>query len=124
MANVKARRNFLSNVKINGVTLTNEEDIKSGMCRAYQTLLLENQDWRQRIEDLQFHVMGTKRSRSLEVPFLEEEVFEALCSLSNDKTSSIDGFTMAFWQFLGNLPKSRLWPFLVTFSTLALSKEV
>ena len=78
------------------------------MCRAYQTLLLENQDWRQRIEDLQFHVMGTKRSRSLEVPFLEEEVFEALCSLSNDKTSSIDGFTMAFWQFSWEFTKDEI----------------
>ncbi|RVW39742.1 hypothetical protein CK203_074683 [Vitis vinifera] len=76
--------------------------------RAYQTLLLENQDWRQRIEDLQFHVMGTKRSRSLEVPFLEEEVFEALCSLSNDKTSSIDGFTMAFWQFSWEFTKDEI----------------
>ncbi|KAL6336249.1 hypothetical protein AAG906_014418 [Vitis piasezkii] len=108
MANARARRNFLSKVKINGVTLNNEEDIKSGVCRAYQTLLLENQDWRQRIEDLQFHVMGTKRSRSLEVPFLEEEVFEALCSLSNDKTSSIDGFTMAFWQFSWEFTKDEI----------------
>ena len=108
MANARARRNFLSKVKINGVTLNDEEDIKSGVCRAYQTLLLENQDWRQRIEDLQFHVMGTKRSRSLEVPFLEEEVFEALCSLSNDKTSSIDGFTMAFWQFSWEFTKDEI----------------
>ena len=38
-ANVRARRNFLSKVKINGVTLIDEEDIKSGVCRAYQTLL-------------------------------------------------------------------------------------
>ena len=52
MANVRVRRNFLSKMKINGVTLNNEEDIKSGVCRAYRTLLLENEEWRQRIGDL------------------------------------------------------------------------
>ena len=35
-ANARARINFLSKVKINGVTLTNEEDIKSRVCRAYR----------------------------------------------------------------------------------------
>ena len=52
MANARARRNLLSKVKINGVTLTVEEDIKSGVCRAYRTLLLENEEWIQRIGDL------------------------------------------------------------------------
>ena len=64
MANARARRNLLSKVKINGVTLTVEQDIKSGVCRAYQTLLSENEDWGLRIGDLQFRVLGTERSRS------------------------------------------------------------
>ena len=52
MANAKARKNFLSKVIINGDTLTSEEDIKSGVCRAYRTLLSEIEDWRPRIGDL------------------------------------------------------------------------
>ena len=64
MANARARRNLLSKVKINGVTLTVEQDIKSGVCRAYRTLLSENEDWGLRIGDLQFRVLGTERSRS------------------------------------------------------------
>ena len=95
-ANARARINFLSKVKINGVTLTDEEDIKSGVCRAYQTLLSENEDWRPRVGDLQFRVLGTERSRSLEVPF-SKEVFEALCNLSGDKAPGPDDFIMAFW---------------------------
>ena len=39
MANARARRNLLSKVKINGVTLIDEEEIKVGVCRTYQTLL-------------------------------------------------------------------------------------
>ena len=96
-ANVRARRNFLSKVKINGVTLIDEEDIKSGVCRAYRTLLSENEDCRPRIRDLQFRVLGIERYRSLEASFLEKEVFEALCNLFDNKTSGLDGFTMAFW---------------------------
>ena len=44
MANAKARKNFLSKVNINGDTLTSEEDIKFGVCRAYRTLLSETED--------------------------------------------------------------------------------
>ena len=39
MTNARARRNLLSKVKINGVTLIDEEEIKVGVCRTYQTLL-------------------------------------------------------------------------------------
>ena len=52
MTNARARRNLLSKVKINGVTLTNEEEIKVGVCRAYQTLLTENGDWRPSLGNL------------------------------------------------------------------------
>ena len=44
MANARARRNLLSKVKINGVTLTDKEEIKARVCRAYQTLLTKNGD--------------------------------------------------------------------------------
>ena len=111
MANAKARRNILSKVKINGVTLTNEEDVKSGVCRAYRTWLSENKDWRPRIGDLQFRVLGTERSRGLEVRFPEEEVFKALCILSGDKALGPDGFTMAFWQFSWEFTKIEIMAF-------------
>ncbi|RVW27605.1 Transposon TX1 uncharacterized 149 kDa protein [Vitis vinifera] len=42
MANAKARRNFLSKIKVNGVNLSSVEDIKEGVCRAYQSLLSDS----------------------------------------------------------------------------------
>ena len=99
MVNAKARKNFLSKVNINGDSLTSEEDIKFGVCRAYRTLLLEIEDWRPRMGDLHFRVLGTEMARSLEEPFSEKEVFEALCSLFGDKTPGPNGFSMALWQF-------------------------
>ena len=49
--------------------------------------------------NLQFRVLGLEMARSLEEPFLEKEVFEALYSLSGDKAPGLDGFTMTFCQF-------------------------
>ena len=93
MVNVRTRKNFLSKVNINGDSLTSAEDIKDGVCRAYRTLLSGTEDWRPRMGNLQFRVLGTKRARSL---FQKKKVFEALCSLSGDKAPGPDGFTMAF----------------------------
>ena len=42
MANAKARRNFLSKIRVNGVTLFSIEDIKDSVCRTYQSLISES----------------------------------------------------------------------------------
>ena len=118
MANARARKNFLSKVNINGDCLTSEEDIKFGVCRAYKTLLSETEDWRPRIGDLQFRVLGTERFRSLEESFSEKEVFEALCNLSGDKTPGPDGFTMTFWQFSWDFTKVEIMAFFGDFFCL------
>ena len=46
MANAHARRNLLTKVRTNGVTLIYDEEIKARVCNAYHTLLLEMGDWR------------------------------------------------------------------------------
>lgn len=43
-------------------------------------------------------MLGSASSRSLGLPFSEEEVFVAISNLSGDKAPGPDGFTMAFWQ--------------------------
>ena len=93
--NAKTKKNFLSKVNINGDSLASGEDMKDGVCRAYRTLLLETEDWRTRMGNFQFRVLGIERARSLEESFSEKEIFEALCSLSGDKAPGSDGFTMA-----------------------------
>ena len=105
-------------MNINGDCLTSEEDIKFGVCRAYRTLLSETEDWRPRIRDLQFRVLGTERFRSLEESFSEKEVFEALCNLSRDKTHGPDGFTMTFWQFSWDFTKVEIMTFFSDFFCL------
>ena len=118
MANARARKNFLSKVNINGDSITSEEDIKSRVYRAYRTLLSETEDWRLRMGDLQFLVLGTERAKSLEEPFSEKEVFEALCSLFGDKAPGLNGFSMAFWQFFWDFTKVEIMAFFGDFFCL------
>ena len=68
--------------------------------------------------NLQFRVLGLEMARSLEEPFLEKEVFEALYSLSGDKTPGLDGFTMAFCQFSWDFTKTEILAFFDEFFRL------
>ena len=107
MANAKARKNFLSKVIINGDTLTSEEDIKSEVCRAYRTLLSEIEDWRPRIGDLQFRVLGTEKSRSLEKPFSKKEVSKPYAASLEIKRLVQMASPWHFGNFSEILPKLR-----------------
>ena len=96
MANARARRNFLSKIKVNGMNLSSLADIKEGVCSAYQTLLSDPEDWRPSINGLNFKELGEGLASSLEVMFSEEEIFTALSSFCGDKTPGPDDFTVAF----------------------------
>ena len=62
--------------------------------------------------------MGSERAKSLEEPFSEKEVVEALHSLSGDKVPGPDGFTMAFWQFSWDFTKAEILAFFDEFFRL------
>ena len=47
--------------------------------------------------------LGNNEVERLELPFSEEEVFEALSDLSKDKAPSSNSYTMVFWLFVGML---------------------
>ena len=80
MANARARRNFLSKIRMNEVSFSYNEEIKEGVCKAYQSFILESGDWRPSINGLNFKVMGEGSASSLEAMFSEEEIFVALSS--------------------------------------------
>ncbi|RVW12507.1 hypothetical protein CK203_082433 [Vitis vinifera] len=61
------------------------EEIKEGVCRVYQSLLLESGDWRPSINGLNFKALGEDSASNLEVMFSEEEIFAALSSCYSDK---------------------------------------
>ncbi|RVW28979.1 LINE-1 reverse transcriptase-like [Vitis vinifera] len=74
MANAHRRGNMLSRVKINGVWLETQ------------------------LKGLSFERLEAVDAASLEEPFSEQEVMEALKGFCGDKAPGPDGFSMAFWQ--------------------------
>ena len=108
MANAKARRNFLSKIIVNGVNLSSLEDIKEGVCSAYQSLLSVSRDWRPSINGLNFKELGEGLASNLEVMFSEEEIFAALSSCCGDKAPGPDDFTMTFWLFCWDVVKPEI----------------
>ena len=99
MANAHRRRNQLTRVKFSGRWLTEESEIKEEVSRVFQGLLADLGGWKPNIDGLIFERLGEQDVEGLEKSFLEEEVFGALSSFCEEKASSLDGFSMAFWQY-------------------------
>ena len=98
MANAHRRNNSLDKIKINGVWLTEEQDVREGVANAYHQMLSENAEWKVDIGGLQLDHLSLQETENLELPFSEEEVCSALMEMNGDKAPGPDGFTVAFWQ--------------------------
>ena len=98
MANAHRRNNSLDKIKINGVWLTKEQDVREGVANAYHQMLSENAEWKADIGGLQLDHLSLQETENLELPFSEEEVCSALMEMNGDKAPGPDGFTVAFWQ--------------------------
>ena len=82
------------------------------MAGAFQLLLSEIKEWRPSVEGLAFNSLSLADSATLEVPFIEEEVFFA------------DGFTLALWQDRWDVVKNEVLVFLVTSMSRVALREV
>ena len=89
----------MARVKINGVWLTEEAEMKEGEVRHFQNLLTKTNEWRAGVNDLSFKQLEGHEVVMLEKPFSEEEAYYALRNFSMDKALGLDGFTIIFWQF-------------------------
>ena len=98
MATAHRRINHMDIIKINGVWLTKEKDVREGVVNVFQHLLTENSDWKADIEMLQLEQINQQEAENLEHPFSEDEIHSALMEMNGDKAPGLDGFTMAFWQ--------------------------
>ena len=95
MANSKRKRNCLTKIKINGLWLSEEQEIKRGVVRAYQNLLSDPGGWHLSLNGLEFDRIEVEEAVGLEV-FSVEEVYSALLKLNGDKTPGPNEFTLAF----------------------------
>ena len=108
MASAYRRANFMDKIKINGVRLLGEQEVRERVVNAYQQLLSESSDWKADIGRLQLNQISLQEARMLELPFSEAEVQAALMDLNGDKAPSPDGFTLAFCQNCWDFAKEEI----------------
>ncbi|RVW23310.1 putative ribonuclease H protein [Vitis vinifera] len=108
MANAHRRNNSLERMKINGVWLTEEKEMREGIVSAFQQVLSEEPGWRADVEGLHFQCLSSSEAENLEVQFSEEEIQAALMGMNGDKAPGPDGFTIAFWQSSWGLVKEEI----------------
>ena len=96
MASAHRRANYMDRIKINGVSLSGDQEVREGVANAYQQLLLESSDWKTDIGRLQLNQISLQEAGMLELSFSEVEVQVALMEMNGDKAPRPDGFTLAF----------------------------
>ncbi|WKA06987.1 hypothetical protein VitviT2T_024859 [Vitis vinifera] len=106
MANAHRRWNNVDRIRINGAWCIEENEIREGIGNAFKVLLSSSGDWRPSISGLQLETLDQLDANTLESPFTEEEVFNALLSCNGDKAPGPDGLSMAFWQFAWDFVKT------------------
>ncbi|RVX19759.1 Transposon TX1 uncharacterized 149 kDa protein [Vitis vinifera] len=93
---------LMEEIKVDGVWLTEEQEIKRGVVRAFKDQLTDPGGWHPSMEGLDFNRIGDEDAARLEEVFSEEEVFKALSDLNGDKAPGPDGFPLRFVRSLNS----------------------
>ena len=115
MASAHRRVNHMDRIKINGIRLTEEREIKEGVVNAFQQQFSESSRWRADIGSLHFNQICLQEAEMLELPFTEGEVQAALMEMNGDKAPSPDGFSLFFWQRCWDFVKEEILEMLKEF---------
>ena len=108
MANAHRNNNSLDRIKIDGVWLVEEQEVREGIANAYQQMLSEDLGWKADIGRIQLDQISQQEAENLEIPFFENEIHSALMEMNGDKAFGPDGFTMAFWQSCWDFVKVKI----------------
>ena len=111
MANAHRRRNYVDRITINGIWYSEENAIKEGVVRAFQSFLSDLGDWCPTLTWLWYEILEAQDALKLEKSFSEEEVFDVLLGFSGDKALGPDRFSIAFWQFSWDFVKDEVMSF-------------
>ena len=90
----------MDRIKINGVWLSEDQEVRTGIADAFQQLLTEDSEWKADIGGLNLNQISQQEAEILELPFSEDEVHSALMDMNGDKALGLDGFTVAFLAML------------------------
>ncbi|KAH0670732.1 hypothetical protein KY290_026130 [Solanum tuberosum] len=106
MATTHKRFNTIDKLMVEGVSVTDSEEIKGTIISYYQNLYRETEQWRP-----EFNVQGAERITQeenvwLQRQFEEDEVFNCIKSCASDKAPGPDGFSMSFFQIFWEILKT------------------
>ena len=73
MANAHRRNNSLDRIKINGVWLTKEQEVRQGIVNVFQQLFSEEPGWRADIEGLHLHRLNFQEAGICNCPSLRKK---------------------------------------------------
>ena len=96
MTSAHRRVNHMDRIKINGLRLTEEREIREGVANAFQQQFSESSGWKADIGSLPFNQICVQEAEMLEVPFTEGEVQSALMELNGDKAPDPNRFSVFF----------------------------
>ena len=97
MATAHRRRNTMDRIKVNGIWLSEEQEVRTGIADAFKQLLTEDSEWKADMGGLNLNQISQQEADTLEFPFMEDEVHSTLMDMNGDKAPGPDDFTMAFW---------------------------
>ncbi|RVW26986.1 putative ribonuclease H protein [Vitis vinifera] len=83
--NYAKRVNTLDKIKINGVRIIEQQEVREGIASAYQQLLSEDSGWKADIGGLLLKQISLSETEALEIPFFEDEIYAALKGMNGDK---------------------------------------
>uniref|UniRef100_A0A2N9GDX6 Reverse transcriptase domain-containing protein n=1 Tax=Fagus sylvatica TaxID=28930 RepID=A0A2N9GDX6_FAGSY len=97
IANSHRRHNSIRHLTINGKLSSDLVDIKTQIIEFYKTLYTEDVGRRPLLDGLHFSSITSDEACWLERPFEEEEIFQAVSNMHDDKAPGPDGFPMSFF---------------------------
>ena len=93
----------MAKIKMNGMWIIEDIEIKEEVRRAFQLMLSIIGNWRPSLSGLSFKRLNDLELSGLERPFTEEEMYGVLSSFSGIKLQAQKGSPWRFGSFRGSL---------------------
>ena len=98
LASSHRNANTIGKLLINGVLLTDQDEIRDHIAQFYQQLYMEDVYRRLSLDGIEFSIITDEEAEWLERPFEENEIINVVQGCDGDKAPGPDGFSLAFFQ--------------------------
>ena len=77
----------MDKIKVNGIWLSEEQEVRTGIAGAFKQLLTEDSEWKADKGGLNLNQINQQEADTLEFPFTENEVHSALMDMNGGQGS-------------------------------------